>query len=564
MDLVFDGSADSNAVRGLVVNGFGAYGVRVTGTNFLLLECDFLGTNVAGDTRLKNGSGRDVSFDFLSGGTVRGNLIAGWVDLETSSGANVQDNFMGTDVTGLHALGAGGVTLYDSSFAMVSGNLINGGVGSYDASSASIYDNLCGADSTGEQELAGGSCSVSVGKALADISGNVMAACGLSCIEVGNGYLYADITDNFIGTDRTGTKPLGNAGDGIHLDSQSLGAIIRGNIIAFNQGDGISIVSDYTGDSSGHTISVNSIYSNGGLGINLIDRGAPDGVTPNDLADLDTGPNGLQNYPVLTSAEVYSGGVLLDGTLNSTPNRSFRLEFFANTACDPSGYGEGERFLCAAKVIADGDGNAGFHVPCQSQVPEGEFITATATDMTSGDTSEFSACRESVSLGAINDWLGQTHLQTVCNPADPRAARGVYTITATFQNTTALTLTNLSFKVTAIEYQRPPRIDPNLLLLNTAPRGLPGPGGVGSTLSVPGEVAPGGLFTARFAIGLPRREPFVFYVDAYAAPADGVTGASTQAIGQIASLRYELSDAQLTGDGNSTADNDLYLPWINR
>ena len=65
-----------------------------------------------------------------------------------------------------------------------------------------------------------------------------------------------------------------------------------------------------------------------------------DGPTPNDPLDADTGPNNLQNYPVLTGATQTT----VAGTLNSTPNTTFTLEFFSNTECDPSGYGEGETF----------------------------------------------------------------------------------------------------------------------------------------------------------------------------------------------------------------------------
>jgi len=37
--------------------------------------------------------------------------------------------------------------------------------------------------------------------------------------------------------------------------------------------------------------------------------------------------------------------VTIAGFLPSTASTAFDLEFFANVACDPSGYGEGELFL---------------------------------------------------------------------------------------------------------------------------------------------------------------------------------------------------------------------------
>jgi hypothetical protein len=68
-------------------------------------------------------------------------------------------------------------------------------------------------------------------------------------------------------------------------------------------------------------------------------------VTPNDFQDPDTGPNDLQNLPVLASAMVAGGNMTIVGALSSIPNSTFQLEFFGNSQCDPSGYGEGETFL---------------------------------------------------------------------------------------------------------------------------------------------------------------------------------------------------------------------------
>ena len=58
--------------------------------------------------------------------------------------------------------------------------------------------------------------------------------------------------------------------------------------------------------------------------------------------------------PVLTSAR--SDGatqLVLAGTLNSTANTQFRIEFFANSTQDSTGYGEGQTYLGFANVTTD-------------------------------------------------------------------------------------------------------------------------------------------------------------------------------------------------------------------
>ncbi len=147
-------------------------------------------------------------------------------------------------------------------------------------------------------------------------------------------------------------------------------------------------------------ISGNSIDSNGGLGIDLVSESGG-GVTPNDAGDGDDGGNGLQNFPVIQSAVVSSGSTTVSGTLNSLPNSQFSLEFFSNPQCDPSGYGEGANFLGNVTVTTDASGNAAFQATV-APAPAGSSITATATHLSTGNTSEFSAC-QIATAGARDD-----------------------------------------------------------------------------------------------------------------------------------------------------------------
>ena len=173
-----------------------------------------------------------------------------------------------------------------------------------------------------------------------------------------------------------------------------------GNVIAFNTGDGIVITGSGSTDNA---IRGNSIYSNGGLGINLV-GGTEDshGVTANDTGDADTGPNNLQNYPVLTSAIATATSAnttaTVKGTLNSTPNTSYFIDFYGSPSANASGYGEGQVYVGTQYVTTDASGNASFSTSVAASA--GQIISATATtdDSEEGDTSGTSEFAKDISV----------------------------------------------------------------------------------------------------------------------------------------------------------------------
>jgi hypothetical protein len=159
------------------------------------------------------------------------------------------------------------------------------------------------------------------------------------------------------------------------------------------------------------------------LGIDL----GPVGVTANDVGDVDNGPNGLQNFPVVTSvANLGGGGVTIGGNLASTANRSFAIEYFANPACDGSGNGEGRLYVGRTTGISNGSGNLSFTLNAPAGIPGGYYVTTTATDLVNNGTSEFSTC-----LVYINTPTGGS---VVVVPVDP----------TTLQSPVQLTFTNIS------------------------------------------------------------------------------------------------------------------------
>ena len=72
------------------------------------------------------------------------------------------------------------------------------------------------------------------------------------------------------------------------------------------------------------------------------------GVTADDAGDTDIGPNNLINKPNITSA-IYDGtNLTVSGNFQgSAAGGTYLIEFFANggTAIDPSGFGEGAKFI---------------------------------------------------------------------------------------------------------------------------------------------------------------------------------------------------------------------------
>jgi len=197
-----------------------------------------------------------------------------------------------------------------------------------------------------------------------------------------------------------GILMVDNGGNPSH--DNTIGGTAAGarNIIAFNgtacDGFGTGVTVEVNPGNINNAILGNSIFSHASLGIDLE---APDdtgcGVTSNDHCDGDTGPNDLQNYPVI-SATFSGGNVVISGTLDSVASTMLRLEFFSSPACHSSGFGQGTHFLGSTVVTTDANCAVTFG-PMSFPLPTGDgVVAATATRLDGGgnpvETSEFSAC----------------------------------------------------------------------------------------------------------------------------------------------------------------------------
>lgn len=371
-------SGAGNLISGNVQDGIFLDGSTAANN---LVQGNFIGTTASGTSALKNGRA-GIGISGAPGNTIggidpgAGNLISGNGDTTTDGGIYligvgatgnlIQGNKIGTDVTGTLALGNAHEGIYLESApsntigggAPGAGNLISGngtwGILMTIASSNTIQGNIIGTTINGLTGLGNG-------------YGNSYDTSGFHAVE-----LQPGCHDNIIG----GASP---------------GA---GNVIAFAP---VLYATYYAGirirdGAINNLISGNSIFANGGLGIDL----GVYLVTANDNCDADTGANMLQNFPVLAQA-VSGNGTGVRGTLNSKASSSFLMQFFANPACDSFGNGEGQVYLGQQMVVTSNNCNASFVAALPGQVPVGFVITATATD-SANNTSEFSAC---VPVGSV-------------------------------------------------------------------------------------------------------------------------------------------------------------------
>jgi len=426
-------SASGSTVRGLVINRFTRTGISLFESDNNIISGNFIGTDATGLIDLGNASvgvngefGSNANSNLIGGTTPAArNIISGnggvGIEFGFAAANIIQGNFVGLGSDGATAIGNSGggigINSFVSGFVVggddaadgaadgvvnarnyISGNAQTGiFLGGAGASGATIQGNYIGTDTTGTLRR-GNRSGISTNLARVSIIGGTTAGAGN--LISGNNFAGIGLANtgpvtvigNRIGTQADGISPLGNGGNGVEIVVGGAGNSIGGtgandgNIIAFNSGGGVYV--DSFLNPAANPILRNSIFSNGGLGIDL----GTNGVTPNDAGDGDTGANNLQNFPVITSAQ--PGSTRVVGTFNSTANQTFRLEFFNSTAADASGYGEGQTFIGAANVTTDANGNAAFDQTFAANSPVGSFISATATNTATNDTSEFSNAKQ--------------------------------------------------------------------------------------------------------------------------------------------------------------------------
>jgi len=468
--------AGSSTIRGIAIGQFsGSVVVVSSGANHI--EGSFLGTDVRGAVGIGNSS---AGISLIPGSTSTANVIGGRHPSQanlisgnqigisiigaTTSGVIIEGNFIGTDISGATAIpnldvglsianGATSVTVGGATSAarnVISGNGQHGiRLVGIDDETIKVFGNYIGISVAGTAVLPNGQNGISVNSSSqitiggsTPAHGNVISGNGWSGVSIsGTTTGPNSLWNNTIGASPDGTAalPNGDAGvlikDGAH-DTAVGGVSTTGNLIAFNGGDGVRVLSSSAASSTGNWISYNSIHSNTGLGIDLAvvayDLGSctdcpGDGVTSNEItvendstiaiqsdaeihvlsdgktvrssrvqssvqtAGFTIEGNNSQPFPVITSVAREGSVTTISGTFVGVPTSTYILDYFSSSACDPTGYGEGETFLLTESLITDGSGNINFSGDVPLVLASDLHVTMTASD-SSGNTSEFSAC----------------------------------------------------------------------------------------------------------------------------------------------------------------------------
>ncbi|HKQ06162.1 MAG TPA: hypothetical protein VJ464_13585 [Blastocatellia bacterium] len=280
--------AGNSRIRGMVINRFTNSGIVLDRNGNNVIDSNFIGTDPTGKLELGNlGNGINLlgGPNNVIGGTTNaaGNIVSanGFPGIFIGNSAQnlVQGNFVGTDITGKVALGNGdaGVVLGGVSgetqpiannntvggTVAGSGNLISGNKGGNNGAGVSINNkdsngnlvqrNFIGTDVTGTIAIANTSNGIQIRNgSLNTIGGTTSAAINLISGNSLPGVFIGEINatqnqvqGNFIGTDRSGTLPLGNS-NGVKIDvafRNTVGGAVQGsgNLISGNRFPGVAL-----------------------------------------------------------------------------------------------------------------------------------------------------------------------------------------------------------------------------------------------------------------------------------------------------------------------------------
>ncbi|MEP4883157.1 Calx-beta domain-containing protein, partial [Maribacter dokdonensis] len=227
------------------------------------------------------------------------------------------------------------------------------------------------------------------------IQENLIESAAASGIEIDNVDGVTVSNNNILLSGQNGGDCNGSY-EGMAIKISGDDSVIDQNRIYSNGSEGVVVLSG-----ASNTISQNSIYANGtvvpSLGIDL----GMDGVTLNDNSDSDSGPNNLENFPIINSAFISGSNLVVTGW--ASPGSTIEVFFTdVNEGTATLGdnrlgltqdYGEGQTYIgtaiegsgddqdAATSSYADPDGNSDntnkykFVFPLPSGTVVGDLIT---------------------------------------------------------------------------------------------------------------------------------------------------------------------------------------------
>jgi hypothetical protein len=378
-------TGDCNLISGQ--SGGESYGVQIEGNGTMsnTVSGNYIGTDVSGTVPIGNENWGILivlgpAYNVIGGDTAsERNVISGngWdgISVNCVSDNRIIGNYIGTDASGTRALGNAGHGIFvvdgwigpEAVRNLIKNNLVSGngdnGIALYGTAVASntMSGNRIGTNASGTAELENRNAGIWIsGGAHHNIVGgstsqdrNIISGNNWGVAIEGTGATNNRVTGNFIGLDISGTAALGNNNAGVVLYGGSQRNIIGpDNTIARNGTDGVTI---YGSTCLSNTITLNSIYGNTDLGIDLI-AGANDDILP----------------PVVIYTDTH------DGVAVGTACAGCRVEVFSD-AGDEGRWYEGAVTATATGIWSLTKGSAFV----------GPNVQATATDV-AGNTSEFS------------------------------------------------------------------------------------------------------------------------------------------------------------------------------
>jgi CSLREA domain-containing protein len=419
------GTALPKITRPVMIDGYtqpGASPNTLTVGDNAALRIELNGTNV-------NGSGLEL--DNVSNSVIRGLVINQFntgivVQSPNAAGNRIEGNFIGTDPAGAFARGNefGGVTIFSGATQNVVGgstpaarNVISAnranGISLSNASDNNIQGNYVGTDKSGTRDLGNDGTGILVGGGSGNtIGGITVGSRNLVSGNHGNGVSLSEsaknaVIGNLIGTNISGTGALSNDLRGVALFFNSNSNKIGNGTSSGSNTIAFSGLEGVVDSGTGNEISRNSIFANAGLGIDL----NGDGVTANDGDNPNTpqvDPDSDAGPNNLQNFPVLSSAKTVSGktTIAGKLISTPGKTFKIQFFSNPKGTNEGKKFIGQKSVSTDGSGAVTFTFSLATAVKAGTNITATATDP-AGNTSEFSAPR-TVGLASGSDLSPET------------------------------------------------------------------------------------------------------------------------------------------------------------